>query len=95
MHGTHRLRIPAMIVLITLSACMEAGDRGRGPACQSGLEAAERALKAAQANSIGKAFDWAKAATLIAAARTQQQFNEFENCVIKARNAREILSIRR
>ena len=83
-----------MIMLITLSACMEAGDRGLGPACERGLVAAERDLKSAQANSIGKAIDWTKAAVLIAAARTQQQFNEFENCVIKARSAREIISLR-
>jgi hypothetical protein len=35
---------------------------------------AERALAKAKGNSVGKAIDWAKAATLIAAARTQQQF---------------------
>ncbi len=73
---------------------MEPGDRGLGPACESTLSAAERELGAAKANSIGRAIDWAKAATLIAAARTQQQFNEFQNCLIKARSARENLAQR-
>ena len=31
-------------------------------------------------------------ATLIAAARTQQKFDEFENCVQKARKARDIIA---
>ena len=84
-----------MIILITLSACMDAGDRGLGPACQSGLAAAERDLMSAKANSFGSAIDWTRAAALIAAARTQQQFNEYQNCIVKARSAREIISLRR
>ncbi|MDE0795189.1 MAG: hypothetical protein OSB76_06085 [Alphaproteobacteria bacterium] len=36
----------------------------------------------------------AKAATLIAAARTQQQFEEYQNCVIKAKQARKIIARR-
>jgi hypothetical protein len=71
---------------------MDPADRGLGPACESNLSAAERALSAAQANNVGKAIDWVKAATLIGAARTQQQFSEYQNCVLKAKKAREILS---
>ncbi len=82
-----------IITLITLTGCMDAGDRGLGPACQSNLVAAERDLKSAKANSIGTVINWARAATLIGAARTQQQFNEFQNCVIKAKKARKIISL--
>lgn len=74
-----------------LAGCMDRGDVGLGPACESNVVAAERALSHARANRIGKAIDWAKAATLIAAARTQQQFSEFQNCLLKAKKAREIL----
>ncbi len=94
MHGPKLSKMLVFITLITLTGCMEAGDRGLGPACESNLVAAERALKAAKANSIGSVIDWAKAAALIGAARTQQKFNEFQNCVIKAKRAREIISIR-
>ena len=93
MHGIDLPKMLVFITLITLTGCMDAGDRGLGPACESTLAAAERDLKAAKANSIGTVINWAKAATLIGAARTQQQFNEFQNCVIKARKAREILSL--
>ncbi len=94
MHGLNLSKILVIITLITLTGCMDAGDRGLGPACQSNLVAAERDLKSAKANSIGTVINWARAATLIGAARTQQQFNEFQNCVIKAKRAREIISIR-
>ncbi len=92
MLGIDRPKVLVFIALITLAGCMEPGDRGLGPLCESTLSAAERDLKAAKADSIGRAIDWAKAATLIAAARTQQQFNEFQNCLIKAKRAREIIA---
>jgi Cu/Ag efflux pump CusA len=55
---------------------------------------AERALAKAKGNSVGKAIDWAKAATLIAAAGTQKQFEEYQNWVIKAKQARKIIARR-
>lgn len=88
----------AKAVLVTgigaflLAGCADAGDRGLGPKCESRLNAAESALGRAKANSVGKSIDWARAATLIAAARTQQQFDEFQNCVIKADNALKIIA---
>ena len=80
-----------MAGLMLTAGCMEPSDRGLGPTCQAELVSAEADLANARANSIGKAFHWSRAGALIAAARTQQQFSEYENCVIKARNARTIL----
>jgi hypothetical protein len=94
MYGVCWPKFVVFVTLVALSGCMEPGDRGQGPACESSLAAAERDLMAAKANSIGSVIDWAKAAVLIGAARSQQQFNEFQNCVIKAKKARQILSVR-
>jgi len=94
MRAVRLIKIFPVAALIGLTACADAGDRGLGPACASGLNAAERALSKAKANSIGKAADWAAAATLIAAGRAQQQFEEYENCVGKARQAQKILAKR-
>jgi hypothetical protein len=94
MHAVHGKILAVFITMTLLSGCMDAADRGLGPACESGVSAAERALKKAKANQIGRAIDWAKAAGLIAAARTQQQFSEYQNCVLKAARAREIISRR-
>ncbi len=88
----------AKVMLVTgigaflLQGCADAGDRGLGPLCESRLNAAESELSQAKANSVGKSIDWARAATLIAAARAQQQFDEFQNCVVKADNARRIIA---
>lgn len=96
MYVTSRLKILviASISLGVLSGCMDAADRGLGPTCDSTLAAAQSELMDAKANSVGRAIDWAKAAGLIAAARTQQQFSEYQNCVLKAEQAREIISRR-
>ncbi len=94
MHSAPSHKIAVFLTMALLSGCMDAGDRGLGPACESGVSAAERALKKAKANNVGRAIDWAKAAGLIAAARTQQQFSEYQNCVQKAAKAREIISRR-
>jgi len=92
MQAARGIKILVVVATALLSGCMDAGDVGLGPACQSGVLAAERALGKAKADNIGKAIDWTKAAALIAAARTQQQFSEYQNCVLKARKARAILS---
>ena len=94
MHPTQLMKVLPVIALIGLAACADAGDRGLGPACESALNAAERALSRAKADSVGKVVDWTKAASLIAAAKTQQQFDEYQNCVQKARRAREIIARR-
>lgn len=91
MHPARSTGFVAFVAMALLSGCMDAADRGLGPACQSNVLAAEQALGRAKANNIGKAVDWAKAAGLITAARTQQAFSEYQNCVLKARKAREII----
>ena len=92
MQAIRRIGTFVVVAAALLAGCMDAADRGLGPACESNVSAAESALGRAKANKVGKAIDWAKAATLIAAARTQQQFSEYQNCLLKARKAREILS---
>lgn len=82
------------ITMSVLSGCMDVADRGLGPACESNLAAAERELGVAKADNVGRAIDWVKAAGLIAAARVQQKFSEYQNCVLKAEYAREIISRR-
>ena len=88
------LKIVAVVAVTALAGCADAADRGLGPACEAHLDAAESALARAKANSVGRAIDWTKAAGLIAAARTQQQFSEYQNCVLKAKRAKEIIARR-
>lgn len=88
------LKMFSIATVVLVAGCADAGDRGLGPACESNLDAAERALSKAKADNFGRAIDWTKAAGLIAAARTQQQFSEYQNCLLKAKRAREIIARR-
>jgi hypothetical protein len=77
---------------VLLSACSgDRGDRGLGPSCTSGLDAANHDLSAAKAAGFADSVNWGKAASLISAAKVQQQFSEYQNCVIKTREARRLL----
>lgn len=77
---------------LLLAACAgDPEDRGLGPSCASGLDAAGRALSKAKAAGLADSVNWGKAASLISAAKVQQQFSEYKNCVVKTREAQRLL----
>jgi len=81
----------AMIVLLT--ACsQESGDVGLGRACAAGLDAGYRDLNRAEVDGLSGSVKWSKAASLLAAAKVQEQFEEYQNCVAKVGKARRYLS---
>ena len=87
-----RSGIAAVILTIGLAACAgDAADRGLGPSCAAGLSAATKELKAAKAAGFGDSVEWGKAASLISAAKVQEQFGEYQNCVQKTRDARRFI----
>lgn len=86
------IRISAVLVIIALTACSgEPGEASLGPACANGLVQADRELRAAEAKGLSGTVKWTKAAALLGAAKVQEQFEEYQNCVIKVRNARAYL----
>ena len=89
---TLALRPLCLALALVAAACSgEPGEVARGPACADGLAVAERDLETARAQGFGESVAYARAASLIGAARIQQGFGEYENCVLKAREAREYL----
>lgn len=75
-----------------LAACAgDRADRGLGPSCATGLDAANHDLGAAKAAGLAESVNWGKAASLISAAKIQQQFSEYQNCVVKTKEARRLL----
>jgi hypothetical protein len=79
--------------LILVAACsQDRGDIGLGPSCANGLDSAYRELNQAKVDGLSGSVNWGKAASLLSAAKVQQQFEEYENCVIKVRHARRYLS---
>ena len=81
------------VIASLLAACAgDPADRGLGPSCAAGLEAASHDLGKAKAAGLANSVNWGKAASLISAAKVQQQFSEYQNCVIKTRKARHLLA---
>lgn len=86
-------RIATASIALGLAACAgDPADRGLGPSCAAGLSAATKELKAAKAAGFGDTVEWGKAASLISAAKVQEQFSEYQNCVQKTRDARRFIS---
>ncbi len=86
---TSKIICLAALTAMTLSACSgESSERSLGPACRDGLAAANQELKQAEARGLSGGVRWTKAASLIAAAKVQEQFEEYQNCVVKVREAR-------
>jgi len=82
----------AATILLRAGCSQEAGDRGLGQACAAGLDAGYRELNRAEADGLSGTVKWSKAASLLAAAKVQEQFEEYQNCVQKVGKARRYLS---
>ena len=48
-------------------------------------------MNQAEADGFSGALTWSKAASLLGAAKIQQQFEEYQNCVLKVQKARRYL----
>jgi hypothetical protein len=84
-------------VLVLLPALFAAGCSGRiggdvAQQCSQGLDVAYAELEKAKADGFGQAVQVTKAASLIAAAGVQKQFEKYPNCVDKVQRARAYLA---
>lgn len=91
MHQAPLSAIAAAILLAVAGCSGDRADQGLGPACAGGLEAGYDELGRAEADGLSGSVKWSKAASLLAAAKVQEQFGEYQNCVIKVREARGFL----
>jgi hypothetical protein len=92
MPGKIPVNIGLLVIAILAGCTPDRGDIGLGGQCADGLDAGYRELNHAEANGFSGTVAWSKAATLLAAAKIQQQFEEYQNCVLKVRKARGYLS---
>ncbi len=82
----------ALSTILLVSGCSGrvGGDVARQ--CSEGLDAAYAELDKAKVDGFGEAVEVTKAASLLAAADVQKQFEKFPNCVDKVRRARAYLA---
>ncbi len=56
--------------------------------CHQGLNAGFAELDLAKSRGFSQTVSWSKAATLLSAAKIQQQFDKYPNCINKIKRAR-------
>ncbi len=81
----------ALMILLLAGCTQDRGDVGLGGQCSAGLDAGYRELNQAEADGFSGAVTWSKAASLLGAAKIQQQFEEYQNCVLKVQKARRYI----
>ncbi|MCL5776431.1 hypothetical protein M1105_05440 [Limibaculum sp. FT325] len=91
MQSIHPFAIGIVLGALAAGCSGDRADVGLGPACAGGLEAGYRELNQAEASGLSGSVKWSKAASLLGAAKVQEQFGEYQNCVIKVREARAFL----
>jgi hypothetical protein len=81
----------ALMIFLLAGCTQDRGDVGLGGQCSAGLDAGYQELNQAEADGFSGAVTWSKAASLLGAAKIQQQFEEYQNCVLKVQKARRYL----
>lgn len=80
------------LAALSLAGCSSEPVRpGAAAACRAGLDAGFRELNFAKSNGFGGTMDYTRAAALLSAAKIQQQFDEYDNCVLKVHTARQYI----
>jgi len=73
---------------IFFSGCAAVHSAKLASQCRSGLATANAELEQAKLDGFSSRLAWTKAATLLTAAKIQQQFDKFPNCINKVARAR-------
>ena len=87
------MRLPPLLAAAALAAGLPAcagppTNPSLARQCEHGLEVAYAELDRADTKGFGGTVDWTKAASLLSAAKVQEQFGKYPNCVDKVKRAR-------
>lgn len=91
MSATRRFNrcLGAGVLAVSLAACTGAATNpGLARQCEQGLSTAYGELDYAKTKGFGGTVDWTKAASLLSAAKIQQEFGKYPNCLDKVKRAR-------
>ncbi|MDH5559035.1 MAG: hypothetical protein OEZ03_16935 [Alphaproteobacteria bacterium] len=74
-----------------LAACSGNASASQAAACKSGLSQAYAEFEQAKAEGFDGAVAMTKAGSLLSAAKIQQQFEKYPNCIDKVKRARKYI----
>ena len=89
---TTPLKAMALVSVLAAAACSGASNSGLARQCGNGLASAYKELDYAKAKGTTGNINYGKAASLLAAAKVQQQFEKYPNCVDKVKRARHYIA---
>jgi hypothetical protein len=79
------------VFCLALGACTGMPHVSQAAACANGLDRAFAELEEAKAKGFSGTVSWVKAASLLSAAKVQQQFEKYPNCIDKVHRARRYI----
>ena len=87
----HTTVIILAFLAMSVLSCRGFPEGGLDRQCIDGVSEGFRDLEAAKVGGLGDSMAWGKAASLLTAAKVQQQFEKWPNCVNKVKRARYYL----
>lgn len=75
-------------LVLLVAACSGTASPAQADACKNGLSQAYAEFEKAESEGFGGAVAMTKAGSLLSAAKVQQQFEKYPNCIDKVNRAR-------
>lgn len=76
---------------LLVAACSGTASQAQVNACKNGLSQAYSEFERAKSDGFGGAVAMTKAGSLLSAAKIQQQFEKYPNCIDKVKRARHYI----
>jgi len=83
--------VMVIFFVIILSACAGNPNSKKAKQCRSGLSTAYKELDYAKVKGFDGTVEYSKAASLLGAAKIQEEFGKYPNCIDKVHRAREYI----
>lgn len=80
-----------LVVPFLLIACAGNPNSSLAAQCERGLSVAYKELDYAKSKGFDGTVDYSKAASLLAAAKIQEEFGKYPNCIDKVNRARQYI----
>lgn len=80
-----------LIFITVISACAGNPNSKIAKSCRNGLSTAYKELDFARVKGFDGTVEYSKAASLLGAAKVQEEFGKYPNCVDKVKRAREYI----
>ncbi len=91
---TVRVAAPLALVMLAsvLAGCSGEKSLQQAAACRNGIDTAYREFSNAKSEGFGGAVNMTKAGSLLGAAKIQEQFEKYPNCIDKVKRARQYIA---